>query len=165
MKRIVMMTAAALCVAGCANTQQGQGYAQNAPMDYQAASVDAQIEAVRANYEDVKAQAQAQIDARAQAEAAAARKKAQQQAAAAKKKAQQQAEAARIRAEKQAKIDKRNDEKAELELEMMRLDVQRKKAQVGADSAINNAIAERAKDLVDTKVEEGRAQVEKIRAK
>ena len=76
MKKIVLTAAAALLVAGCANTQN-QGYQQGyyVPADAQAAgvtAVDAQIEAVRANYEDVKAQAQAQIDARKKAEAAAA---------------------------------------------------------------------------------------------
>ena len=109
MKKIVLTAAAALLVAGCANTQN-QGYQQGyyVPADAQAAgvtAVDAQIEAVRANYEDVKAQAQAQIDARKKAEAAAAKKKAQAAAAAAKAKAAQQ-----------AKINKRNEEKAELQM-------------------------------------------------
>ena len=95
MKKIVLTAAAALLVAGCANTQN-QGYQQGyyVPADAQAAgvtAVDAQIEAVRANYEDVKTQAQAQIDARKKAEAAAAKKKAQAAAAAAKAKAAQQA--------------------------------------------------------------------------
>ena len=85
MKKIVLTAAAALLVAGCANTQN-QGYQQGyyVPADAQAAgvtAVDAQIEAVRANYEDVKAQAQAKIDARKKAEAAAAKKKAQAAAA------------------------------------------------------------------------------------
>ena len=145
MKKIVLTAAAALLVAGCANTQN-QGYQQGyyVPADAQAAgvtAVDAQIETVRANYEDVKAQAQAQIDARKKAEAAAAKKKAQAAAAAAKAKAAQQ-----------AKINKRNEEKAELQMELLRLDVQKKKAQVGADAAMSNATAERAKDFVDNQV-------------
>lgn len=170
MKKIVLTAAAALLVAGCANTQN-QGYQQgyyvpanaqaaaaagSVPPDYQAAgvtAVDAQIEAVRANYEDVKAQAQAQIDARKKAEAAAAKKKAQAAAAAAKAKAAQQ-----------AKINKRNEEKAELQMELLRLDVQKKKARVGADAAMSNATAERAKDFVDNQVEEGRAKVDQIKA-
>ena len=148
MKKIVLTAAAALLVAGCANTQN-QGYQQGyyVPADAQAAgvtAVDAQIETVRANYEDVKAQAQAKIDARKKAEAAAAKKKAQAAAAAAKAKAAQQ-----------AKINKRNEEKAELQMELLRLDVQKKKAQVGADAAMSNATAERAKDFVDNQVEVG----------
>ncbi len=157
MKKIVLTAAAALLVAGCANTQN-QGYQQGyyVPADAQAAgvtAVDAQIETVRANYEDVKAQAQAQIDARKKAEAAAAKKKAQAAAAAAKAKAAQQ-----------AKINKRNEEKAELQMELLRLDVQKKKAQVGADAAMSNATAERAKDFVDNQVEEGRAKIDQIKA-
>ena len=153
MKKIVLTAAAALLVAGCANTQN-QGYQQgySVPADAQAAgvtAVDAQIEAVRANYEDVKAQ----IDARKKAEAAAAKKKAQAAAAAAKAKAAQQ-----------AKINKRNEEKAELQMELLRLDVQKKKAQVGADAAMSNATAERAKDFVDNQVEEGRAKIDQIKA-
>ena len=122
------------------------------PADAHAAgvtAVDAQIETVRANYEDVKAQ----VDARKKAEAAAAKKKAQAAAAAAKAKAAQQ-----------AKINKRNEEKAELQMELLRLDVQKKKAQVGADAAMSNATAERAKDFVDNQVEEGRAKIDQIKA-
>lgn len=107
MKKIVLTAAAALLVAGCANTQN-QGYQQGyyVPADAQAAgvtAVDAQIETVRANYEAVKAKAQAKIDAR-------------------------------------------------------------KKAQVGADAAMSNATAERAKDFVDNQVEEGRAKIDQIKA-
>ena len=150
MKKIVLTAAAALLVAGCANTQN-QGYQQGyyVPADAQAAgvtAVDAQIEAVRANYEDVKAQAQAKIDA------------------AAKKKAQAAAAAAKAKAAQQAKINKRNEEKAELQMELLRLDVQKKKAQVGADAAMSNATAERAKDFVDNQVEEGRAKIDQIKA-
>ena len=149
MKKIVLTAAAALLVAGCANTQN-QGYRQGyyVPADAQAAgvtAVDAQIETVRANYEDVKAQAQAQI-------------------AAAKKKAQAAAAAAKAKAAQQAKINKRNEEKAELQMELLRLDVQKKKAQVGADAAMSNATAERAKDFVDNQVEEGRAKIDQIKA-
>ncbi len=183
MKKMMILAASALLVAGCANQRgyqqpayQSSGYAVtpeaqaaaqsgSVPPDYVMTSTDAQIQAVKANYEDVKAQAQAQIEARQKAEAQAAKLKAQQQAAAAKKKAQAAAAAAKVRTEKQAKIDKRNDEKAELQMELLRLDVQKKKAQVGADAAMSNATAERAKDFVDTQVEEGRAKVEQIRAK
>ena len=136
MKKIVLTAAAALLVAGCANTQN-QGYQQGyyVPADAQAAgvtAVDAQIEAVRANYEDVKAQAAAA--------------------------------AAKAKAAQQAKINKRNEEKAELQMELLRLDVQKKKAQVGADAAMSNATAERAKDFVDNQVEEGRAKIDQIKA-
>ncbi len=182
MKKVMILAASALLVAGCASqrgyqqpayqqtgyyvTPEAQAAAQagSVPPDYAATAADAQIQAVKANYEDVKAQAQAKIDARQKAEAQAAKLKAQQQAAAAKKKAQAAAAAAKVRAEKQAKIDKRNDEKAELQMELLRLDVQKKKAQVGADAAISNATAERAKDFVDNQVEEGRAKVDQIRA-
>ena len=136
MKKIVLTAAAALLVAGCANTQN-QGYRQGyyVPADAQAAgvtAVDAQIETVRANYEDVKAQAAAA--------------------------------AAKAKAAQQAKINKRNEEKAELQMELLRLDVQKKKAQVGADAAMSNATAERAKDFVDNQVEEGRAKIDQIKA-
>ena len=136
MKKIVLTAAAALLVAGCANTQN-QGYQQGyyVPADAQAAgvtAVDAQIETVRANYEDVKAQAAAA--------------------------------AAKAKAAQQAKINKRNEEKAELQMELLRLDVEKKKAQVGADAAMSNATAERAKDFVDNQVEEGRAKIDQIKA-
>lgn len=152
----VLSSLAATITAGCATNTQNPAYSQVAGGDYasgMASPTDMQIQAVKQNFEEVKAQAQAQIDARNRAQAAAAKKKA----------AAEQA-AARERAKKAAKIEKRNDEKAQIELEMMRLDLQKKKAQVGADSAISDATAQRAKDLVDTKVETERAQVERIRA-
>ena len=82
----------------------------------------------------------------------------------AKKKAQAAAAAAKAKAAQQAKINKRNEEKAELQMELLRLDVQKKKAQVGADAAMSNATAERAKDFVDNQVEEGRAKIDQIKA-
>ena len=182
MKKVMILATSVLFVAGCASQRgyqqpvyqqtaysvppeaQAAAAAGSVPPDYVMTSSDAQIQAVKANYEDVKARAQAKIDARQKAEAAAAKLRAQQQAAATKKKAQAAAAAAKLRAEKQAKIDKRNDEKAEMQLEMMRLDVEQKKAQVNADVAKSRATADRAKDFVDNQVEEGRARVDQIRA-
>ena len=91
--------------------------------------VDAQIQAVKQNYQEVQAAAQAE------------------------------------RVRKAAKAEKRADEKAALEMELLRLDVEKKRAAVGADAAINNETAKRAKDFVDTKIDAERAMVERIRAK
>ena len=89
--------------------------------------VDAQIEAVRRNYEDVKARAQLRLDAerRAKEEREAAQAKAQ---AREKARARAAAEArAKEAARKAAKQEKFQDEERELELEMKRLDVRSKR--------------------------------------
>ncbi len=104
--------------------------------------VDAQIQAVKQNYQEVQAAAAAQAKKDAAARAAA-----------------------KERARKAAKAEKRADEKAALEMELLRLDVEKKRAAVGADAAINNETAKRAKDFVDTKIDAERAKVERIRAK
>ena len=106
--------------------------------------VDAQIQAVKQNYQEVQAAAQAELQARAKAAAAAQ----------AKKDAAARA-AANI-------VDRCVSAHCGT---LLRLDVEKKRAAVGADAAINNETAKRAKDFVDTKIDAERAKVERIRAK
>ena len=103
--------------------------------------VDAQIEAVRRNYEDVKARAQLRLDAerRTKEEREAAQAKAQARAK----------EAAR----KAAKQEKFQDEERELELEMKRLDVRSKRSDIETKEAINREKARRANEIVERMLE------------
>ena len=78
MRKVLLLSAlTAIALSGCAATQSGnQAQYMSAPMDYQ-------IETVRQNFEEVKAQAQAKLEAERGAQAAAAAQKAKQEAAAA----------------------------------------------------------------------------------
>ena len=93
--------------------------AQTVPPDYPAQqdrSLEAQIESVRLNYEDVKAKAEQKL---AREKAAAQKAKAQEAArkAAAAKKLAAQKKAAQSKAQARAdKLEKRADESAELDL-------------------------------------------------
>ncbi len=116
---------------------------------YQFNSVDAQIEAVRRNYEDVKARAQARLDAerRAEAERAAERAKT---LAREKQQARAAAEArAKEESRKAAKQEKFRDEQRELELELKRLDVRAKKSDIELKEAINQEKIRRANEIVE----------------
>ena len=113
--------------------------------------VDAQIEAVRRNYEDVKARAQLRLDAerRAKEEREAAQAKAREKA-----RARAAAEArAKEAARKAAKQEKFQDEERELELEMKRLDVRSKRSDIETKEAINREKARRANEIVERMLE------------
>lgn len=111
--------------------------------------VDAQIEAVRRNYEDVKARAQLRLDAERRAkeerEAAQAREKARARAAAEAR--------AKEAARKAAKQEKFQDEERELELEMKRLDVRSKRSDIETKEAINREKARRANEIGERMLE------------
>lgn len=94
---------------------------------YYANPVDAQIEAVRRNYEDVKARAQARERA-----AAAAR--------------------AKETARKAAKEEKYRDQARELELEMRRMDVESKRSDLEVKQAINREKVRRAGEIVEREI-------------
>ena len=100
---------------------------------------DAQIEAVRRNYEDVKEERDAALAKALEREKARARA-----AAAARAK-----EAAR----KAAKQEKFQDEERELELEMKRLDVRSKRSDIETKEAINREKARRANEIVERMLE------------
>ena len=150
MKKVLI--AVSLAIASAA------GWAQSAsvPPDYpgQAAQystnpVDAQIEAVRRNYEDVRARAQARLDAERQAEKAeaAAQERARAQAA-----AQARAKEA---ARKAAKQEKYQDEEREIDLEMKRLDLRAKKSDIEVREAINREKVRRANEIVEREFLDG----------
>lgn len=129
------------------------------------AGMDAQIQAVKQNYEDAKAAAEAQLEAKkraaqAQAEAQQAQARAEQAAKdrAAKARAAQQAAAAKVKAEREAVVQQRNDESAQLDLEMKKLQVEKLRSEVDRDKAINAAQTQRAEDYADADVK--RAQHE-----
>jgi len=129
--------------------------AQGTTPDYpvqQDASMSAQIEAVRLNYEDVKAKAERKL-----AEEQAAKQKAEderraREAARAKQAAAQRAAKAKEEAARRAKLEKRADEAAELDLELKRLQVRRETAQTEREVAIAEEEARRAKEAVDAKL-------------
>ena len=150
MKKVLI--AVSLAIASAA------GWAQSAsvPPDYpgQAAQystnpVDAQIEAVRRNYEDVRARAQARLDAERQAEKAeaAAKERARAQAA-----AQARAKEA---ARKAAKQEKYQDEEREIDLEMKRLDLRAKKSDIEVREAINREKVRCANEIVEREFLDG----------
>ncbi len=116
---------------------------------YNAKPIDAQIEAVRRNYEDVRAKAQARIDARKRVEAEAAEEKAKQE-----RRAQAAAAAARKAREKEAvrkamKDEKYNEEMRELDLEMKRLDVRSKRSTIEVQEAEDRAKIRRANEIFE----------------
>ncbi len=150
MRKIVV--AAALVFSAGAFAQVPPDYVQpgtvGAPAVIVADPVDAQIQAVHMNYMDVQAQAQAELNARQAAQRKA--EQAKQRAAAA---------AAKERARKAAKAEKRDDEKYELDIEMKRLQVREMRARVRTTEAQQEAIANRAQDMVDVKLEQERAKI------
>ncbi len=135
--------------------------AQTVPPDYPAQqdrSLEAQIESVRLNYEDVKAKAEQKL---AQEKAAAQKAKAQEAArkAAAAKKLAAQKRAAQLKAQARAdKLEKRADESAELDLQLKRLKVR----QVTAGTEVKEAVAaekvKRASELVDAELKKATEQ-------
>ena len=127
----------------------------NVPPDYPAQldkSMDSQIEAVRLNYEDVKAKAEKKLATEKAAQAKAKAKADAQKAAAAKKLAAKREAAAKVAAERKAKLEKRSDEAAELDLELKRLKVREATARTKTAEAISEEEAKRAKDFVDAKL-------------
>ena len=133
----------------------------NVPPDYPAQldkSMDAQIEAVRLNYEDVKAKAEKKLATEKAAQAKAKAKADAQKAAAAKKLAAKREAAAKVAAERKAKLEKRSDEAAELDLELKRLKVREATAKTKTTEAISEEEAKRAKDFVDAKLQNIKAK-------
>lgn len=133
----------------------------NVPPDYPAQlnqSMDSQIEAVRLNYEDVKAKAEKKLAAEKAAKAKAQAKAEARKAAAAKKLAAKKAAAEKAAAERKAKLEKRSDEAAELDLELKRLKVREATAKTKTTEAISEEEAKRAKDFVDAKLQNMKAK-------
>lgn len=154
MKKILLAASlAAVCSFGWAQTGEVPPDYPAQAAQYQTNPVDAQIEAVRRNYEDVKARAQMRLDAEKRAkeerEAAQAKVKARERA-----RAQTAADArAKEAARKAAKQEKYQDEERELELEMKRLDVRSKKSDIETKEAINREKARRANEIVERMLE------------
>lgn len=123
-------------------------------------SIDAQIEAVRQNYERVRAEAQmklaAEAAAKAEAERAAAQAKAaeaaqleaQQKAAAAQQRAREKAVAAE-RARRAARDERYEDQLRELELEMKRLELRSKQSDLRVKEAVDEQKIRRADEIVE----------------
>lgn len=125
------------------------------PPDYPAQldrSMDSQIEAVRLNYEDVKAKAEAKLAAEKAAAEKAKAKEAARKAAAAKRLAAKKAAQEKKAAERAAKLEKRADESAELDLELKRLKVREATAETKVKEAISEEQIKRAGDIVDAKL-------------
>lgn len=125
------------------------------PPDYPAQldrSMDSQIEAVRLNYEDVKAKAEAKLAAEKAATEKAKAKEAARKAAAAKRLAAKKAAQEKKAAERAAKLEKRADESAELDLELKRLKVREATAETKVKEAISEEQIKRAGDIVDAKL-------------
>lgn len=154
MKKILLAASlAAVCSFAWAQTGEVTPDYPAQAAQYQTNPVDAQIEAVRRNYEDVKARAQMRLDAEKRAkeerEAAQAKVKARERA-----RAQAAADArAKEAARKAAKQEKYQDEERELELEMKRLDVRSKKSDIETKEAINREKARRANEIVERMLE------------
>ena len=153
MKKILLAASlAAVCSFAWAQTGEVPPDYPAQAAQYQTNPVDAQIEAVRRNYEDVKARAQMRLDAEKRAkeerEAAQAKVKARERA-----RAQAAAARAKEAARKAAKQEKYQDEERELELEMKRLDVRSKKSDIETKEAINREKARRANEIVERMLE------------
>ena len=151
MKKILLAASlAAVCSFAWAQTGEVPPDYPAQAAQYQTNPVDAQIEAVRRNYEDVKARAQMRLDAEKRAkEEREAKVKARERA-----RAQAAADArAKEAARKAAKQEKYQDEERELELEMKRLDVRSKKSDIETKEAINREKARRANEIVERMLE------------
>lgn len=125
------------------------------PPDYPAQldrSMDSQIEAVRQNYEDVKAKTEAKLAAEKAAAEKAKAKEAARKAAVAKKLAAQKAAEKKKADERAAKLEKRADESAELDLELKRLKVREATAETKVKEAVSEEQIKRAGDIVDAKL-------------
>lgn len=145
MKKVVVLCAVAVAVlTGCAQTKTPAYVGQGA-----VSPVDVQIEAVRQNYETVKAQDEARVAEQRAAQAEAAKQKAKQQAAEAKAKAARQAAAAKEKARLQAREEKYQDQVREMELEMQRLRVRSETSKVKVQEAVDGEKIRRADEMVD----------------
>ncbi len=152
-KLLLTMTLTAACsLAWGQNSAVPPDYAAQATQ-YQANPVDAQIEAVRRNYEDVKARAQMKLDAERRAQQAREEQQAQVRA---KEQARARAEsAARAKeaARKAAKQEKYQDEERELALELKRLDVRSKTSDIEVKEAVNREKVRRANEIVERELQ------------
>ncbi len=168
MKKLLLV-AAVLAAAGCSTAaQQTQPpYQGQVPPDYpaqQAAGtgsyaldpMQAQIENVRRNYEEVRIKAQHELDVRKAAEARKAQAESEARARAEASKAAERRAAARERARKQQRDEKYEDEQRALDLELKRLEVRKAQSAVKVQEAVDNRKAERANELVDVYIENQR---------
>ena len=142
MKKILLAASlAAVCSFSWAQTGEVPPDYPAQAAQYQTNPVDAQIEAVRRNYEDVKARAQMRLDAE---------KRAKEEREAAQAASDSRSKGAALKAAKQEKYQ---DEERELELEMKRLDVRSKKSDIETKEAINREKARRANEIVERMLE------------
>ena len=148
MKKIALIAAMAFCAGVSAQEVPPDFVQPGGPGVIVTNPVDAQIQAVHMNYMDVRAQAEAELQAREAARQKAER--ARQRAAAA---------AAKERARKAAKAERRDDEKYEIDIEMKRLQLREMRARVRTTEAQQDVIAKRAQDMVDVKLEQERAKI------
>ena len=158
MRRLILV-AVAMLTAGAAFSQVPSDYAPPAAA-YPPGSMDAQIEAVRQNYERVRAEAQirmaAEAAAKAEAERAAAQAKAaeaarveaQRREAAAQQRAREKAAAAE-RDRRQAREERYEDQLRELELEMKRLELRSKQSDLRVKEAVDEQKIRRADEIVE----------------
>lgn len=136
-------------------------WSQAVPPDYPAQqnrSLEAQIESVRLNYEDVKAKAEKKL---AKEKAAAEKAKAQEAArkAAAAKRLAAQRKAAQLKAQARAdKLEKRADESAELDLQLKRLQVRQAAARTQVQEALSAEKVKRAGEIVDSELKKAAGQ-------
>lgn len=149
MKKIALVAAMVFCAGVNAQEVPPDFVQPGGPGAAVMSPIDAQIQAVHMNYMDVKAQAEAKLRAREAARLKA--EKARKQAAAA---------AAKERARKAAKAEKRDDENYEIDMEMKRLQLREMRARVRTTEAQQEAIANRAQDMVDVKLEQERAKIQ-----
>ena len=154
MKKVMLATllASAAAAVGAQTGSVPPDYPEQAAR-YQANPVEAQIEAVRRNYEDVKARAQARLDAQQREQAERAQIEAQIKLQN-EKKARAAAQArAKEAARKAAKEEKSRDEKRPLELEMKRMDVRSKQSDLEVKEAVNREKVRRANEIVERELE------------
>lgn len=122
--------------------------------------MDANIQAVKTEQMRIEAEAAARAEARRQA----AEKAALERAKAERIRAQRQAELAKAKAARQKKLDGYADQERELSLELKRLEVDAKRAQVENAVAQDKARAELARDKAQLELEELRAKIRILEA-
>ena len=180
MKKLLLMTAA-LALAGCSAAQQNpppyqtqvppeyvgvvppdypaqQAAGQAAQGAYYADPVQAQIEDVRRNYEEVRIKAQQQLDARKAAEAEKARAESEAKARAEARQAAARQAAAKEAARKAQRDEKYEDEQRSLDLQLKRLEVRKAESAVKVQEAVDSRKVERADELVDVYIQNQRAE-------
>ena len=171
-----LVVAAVLATAGCTTAQQNPppyqtqvppDYVGSVPADYPAQQnsaqpayyadpMQAQIEEVRRNYEEVRVKAQQELDARKAAQERQAQLDRQARAEADARQAASRRAAAKEAARKAARDEKYEDEQRALNLELKRLEVRKAQSQVKVQEAVDNRKVERADELVDVYIQNQR---------